>query len=102
MEVPSAPEAYPALNRWGPSTPDFRPTFADFDVGVYWRPQVGGQILIGSIEPECKTEQNRAPPCFAIGDFIIVLSNASLNIIKITPGQGRAGMGQQLIDWRFD
>ena len=29
------------------------PTFADFDVGVYWRPQVGGQILIGSIEPEC-------------------------------------------------
>ena len=29
------------------------PTFADFDVGVYWRPQVGGKILIGSIEPEC-------------------------------------------------
>jgi sarcosine oxidase subunit beta len=29
------------------------PTFADFDVGVYWRPQVGGQILVGSIEPEC-------------------------------------------------
>jgi sarcosine oxidase subunit beta len=32
------------------------PTFADFDVGVYWRPQVGGQILIGSIEPECDNE----------------------------------------------
>ena len=28
-------------------------TFADFDVGVYWRPEVGGKILIGSIEPEC-------------------------------------------------
>lgn len=28
-------------------------TFADFDVGIYWRPEVGGKILIGSIEPEC-------------------------------------------------
>jgi hypothetical protein len=90
------------LSAWRGGGGGAGPTFADFDVGVYWRPQVGGQILIGSIEPECKTEQNRAPPCFAIGDFIIVLSNASLNIIKIKPGQGRAGMGQQLIDWRFD
>ena len=25
-------------------------TFADFDIGIYWRPEVGGKILIGSIE----------------------------------------------------
>jgi sarcosine oxidase subunit beta len=29
------------------------PMLADIDVGVYMRPQQGGQLLIGSIEPEC-------------------------------------------------
>jgi sarcosine oxidase subunit beta len=36
-------------------------TFADFDVGVYWRPEVGGKILIGSIEPECDVEHYMYP-----------------------------------------
>lgn len=26
---------------------------ADFDVGVYWRPEVGNKLLIGGIEPAC-------------------------------------------------
>lgn len=29
------------------------PVITDFDVGVYMRPQKGGQLLVGSIEPEC-------------------------------------------------
>jgi sarcosine oxidase subunit beta len=28
---------------------------ADFDAGVYWRPEVGNKLLIGGIEPECDT-----------------------------------------------
>ena len=29
------------------------PMVADFDVGTYWRPEVGNKILIGSVEPIC-------------------------------------------------
>jgi len=29
------------------------PLVSDIDVGVYMRPQRGGQVLIGSVEPEC-------------------------------------------------
>lgn len=29
------------------------PIVADFDSGVYMRPQQGGQLVIGSVEPEC-------------------------------------------------
>lgn len=29
---------------------------ADFDTGVYWRPEVGGKILIGGMEPDCDLE----------------------------------------------
>jgi len=29
------------------------PVIADMDVGVYMRPQQGGQLLVGSVEPEC-------------------------------------------------
>lgn len=29
------------------------PVIADLDAGIYMRPQQGGQMLIGSIEPEC-------------------------------------------------
>jgi len=29
------------------------PVIADIDVGVYYRPQLGGQVLIGSVEPQC-------------------------------------------------
>jgi len=29
------------------------PVVVDLDVGVYMRPQQGGQLLIGSVEPEC-------------------------------------------------
>ena len=41
-----------------PSPPDVDyaahgPMVADFDCGVYWRPEVGNRILIGSVEPEC-------------------------------------------------
>jgi sarcosine oxidase subunit beta len=26
---------------------------ADFDLGVYWRPENGNRLLVGSMEPEC-------------------------------------------------
>jgi len=29
------------------------PVIADMDVGVYMRPQLGGQLVVGSVEPEC-------------------------------------------------
>merc|ERR1712050_387683 len=29
------------------------PVIADLDAGVYMRPQQGGQLLVGSVEPEC-------------------------------------------------
>mmetsp|Transcript_96472 Transcript_96472/g.241942 ORF Transcript_96472/g.241942 Transcript_96472/m.241942 type:complete len:478 (+) Transcript_96472:57-1490(+) len=32
---------------------DTMPVIADMDVGVYMRPQMGGQLLVGSVEPEC-------------------------------------------------
>mmetsp|Transcript_10124 Transcript_10124/g.22417 ORF Transcript_10124/g.22417 Transcript_10124/m.22417 type:complete len:483 (-) Transcript_10124:244-1692(-) len=31
------------------------PGVADMDCGIYFRPQAGGQVLIGSAEPECDT-----------------------------------------------
>lgn len=37
----------------GSNADETLPVVADLDTGVYIRPQRGGQILVGSIEPEC-------------------------------------------------
>lgn len=38
------------------------PVISDIDSGCYYRPQLGGQLLIGSIEPECDELEFLATP----------------------------------------
>lgn len=56
MSITTAPMRQEVHHVPSPAGVDFEQdgmVMADDDVGFYWRPEVGNNILIGSIEPEC-------------------------------------------------
>ncbi len=50
---PLRQEVFSAAGPEGATLDDGMPMVADLDVGQYFRPQPGGQILVGGTEPEC-------------------------------------------------
>jgi len=50
---PLRQEVFSAAGPEGVTLADGMPMVADLDVGQYFRPQPGGQILVGGTEPEC-------------------------------------------------
>ncbi len=68
----------------------------DFDVGVYYRPETGGNIMIGSVEPECDELEWVDPDSFdetlSEDEFQLAMMRASRRLSDLAIPHSKRGL----------